>query len=332
MMHFRSYLPLFLGALLAVPAAAQNPDLALTPAERDSILKDYKQIFPIWGRKAVERGFSLPLPVGLNINNVYVDQGVALGQLGLSTNDNPVAPVEWITLGEAASTIFTLNFRADLWVLPFLNVYGMYGKGWAQIDVPVTEPVDFVSHVEQEGSYVGVGITGTMGIKHNFLIVDVNWSWTSLEKLDEPVLVRNLGIRYGRAFKIDAKRRWNIWVGTSNLKFAAETKGSISLEEAIPGDRADSIRNELADYQNEQWYMDLGPVGKAAADSIVQAILATDLGATTINYNLTKQAADPWNMLVGGSFEFNRHWHIRAEVGFLGRVQALFVLNYRFAL
>jgi hypothetical protein len=65
--------------LLAAPAAvAQNPDLALTPAERDSILATYDQIFPIWGRKAIERGFLLPLPVGLNINSFYMDQGVAL--------------------------------------------------------------------------------------------------------------------------------------------------------------------------------------------------------------------------------------------------------------
>src|SRR5574339_610447 len=39
--------------LAASPAVAQNnPDLALTPAERDSILADYDNIFPLLGRKA----------------------------------------------------------------------------------------------------------------------------------------------------------------------------------------------------------------------------------------------------------------------------------------
>ena len=57
---------LLIGA--ATGAGAQNPDLALTQAERDSILATYHQVFPIWGRKAIERGFLLPLPVGLNIN------------------------------------------------------------------------------------------------------------------------------------------------------------------------------------------------------------------------------------------------------------------------
>ena len=40
-------------AVLTLPlalAAQQNPDLALTKEERDSVLANYHQIFPIWGR------------------------------------------------------------------------------------------------------------------------------------------------------------------------------------------------------------------------------------------------------------------------------------------
>src|SRR5690242_2120670 len=96
-------------------AGAQNPDLALSQSERDSILATYHQIFPIWGRKAIERGFLLPLPVGLNINSFYMDQGITLSQLGLSVNENPTQPVSWITLGEAQSRVYSVNFRGDLW-------------------------------------------------------------------------------------------------------------------------------------------------------------------------------------------------------------------------
>jgi hypothetical protein len=37
-------------------------------------------------------------------------------------------------------------------------------------------------------------------------------------------------------------------------------------------------------------------------------------------------------MIIGGSYELTRNWHFRGEVGFIGRVQALLVLNYRLAL
>jgi hypothetical protein len=154
---------LLIGA--ANSAVAQNPDLQLTQAERDSILATYHQVFPIWGRKAIERGFLLPLPVGLNINGFAMEQGVSLSQLGLSTNENPIQASEFIVLGEATSRVASVNFRGDLWVFPFLNVYGMYGTAWASTTVPVTEPVQFTSDVDQTGSYWGVGITGSMGIK-----------------------------------------------------------------------------------------------------------------------------------------------------------------------
>lgn len=321
---------LALGA--AGAAAAQNPDLALSPAERDSILATYDQVFPIWGRKAIERGFLLPLPVGLNINAFYMDQGVALSQLGLSVNDNPIQPVDWIVLGEAQSKVASANFRGDLWVLPFLNVYGFAGKGWATTTVPITDPVDFTSEVEQAGLYWGVGLTGTMGIKHNWLAVDVNWSWTDLEKLDQPVRGRVLGFRYGRTWKLNPRQRANVWVGTTNQKFKTETNGTVTLAEAIPPDVADSLRSRLANYQSSAWYQNLGPAGQLLADSLVAGIMNADLGATRINYALDKKPADPWNMIVGGSFELTRSWIFRAEAGFIGRVQGLLVLNYRFGL
>jgi hypothetical protein len=53
-------LALALVAIVAPAVRAQNPDLMLSQAQRDSILKTYNNIFPILGRKAIERGFDLP--------------------------------------------------------------------------------------------------------------------------------------------------------------------------------------------------------------------------------------------------------------------------------
>jgi hypothetical protein len=52
------YLMVVISVLVATlsPAYAQNPDMVLSQSERDSILKDYNNIFPIWGRKAIEPG------------------------------------------------------------------------------------------------------------------------------------------------------------------------------------------------------------------------------------------------------------------------------------
>ena len=300
----------------------------LSQAERDSILKTYNNIFPILGRKAIERGFDLPKPLGLNLIGLWVDQNIAIGNLGLSTGNNPVQPADFIGFGTNTSTVTTFNARADLWVFPFLNVYVIGGKAWANTTVEVAEPIAFTSSVDQTGTYVGTGITGAMGIKQFFLSADVNWTWTKLEKLEKAVNGRIFGLRFGRNLKLDQKKRLALWVGAMKVSIASETLGSINLSEAVPPETVDRIRNALETVEDEQWYQDLGPVQKGIVDQIVDRLLSGG-GDLTINYSIDKSIADPWNMLVGASFDFNKRWTVRSEAGFIGRNSILLSAVYR---
>lgn len=318
-----------LALALAGVAEAQNPDLMLTPAERDSVLAEYDNIFPLLGRKAIERGFDLPKPLGLNLIGVYVDQHIDIGGLGLSTNDNPIMPVEFIDFGTNTSTVTTLNARLDLWVLPFLNIYGLGGKAWANTTVEISEPIAFTSSVDQTGTYFGTGLTAAFGFKRNFVSVDQNWTWTSLEKLDEAVRGAILSFRVGRTLKLGPRERMAFWVGAMRAKIATETTGSIALSEAVPPETVDRIRDQLENVEDSDWYQDLGPGQKALVDEITERLLDSGLGDMTINYQLDKSLADPWNMLVGANYDFSKRWTVRSEVGFLGRFSVLVNAVYR---
>jgi hypothetical protein len=325
---------LALGLMVLVPARlpAQNPDLMLSQAERDSVLKTYHNTFPIWGRKAVERGVDLPKPVGFNLLGLYMDQGIEISQLGLSTGAKPIVPIDFITFGENTSTVASLNIRGDLWVLPFLNVYGFAGRAKANTTVKLATPIEFTSSVDQNGTYLGTGLTGAMGIKKNFAAVDVNWSWSQLDKLDEPVLGRVFSARLGRTFKLGGPKRASLWVGTMNQKFRSETNGAIKLSEAIPPETIEKIRSALQNVSNQPWYANLTPAQKRLVDEVVNRLLNSNAGDITINYQLNKDPADPWNMLVGGNVDFNKDWTIRGEVGFIGRFSVLLNAVYRFDL
>lgn len=325
----RAILALALLASVVSSVRAQNPDLMLSQAERDSILRTYNNIFPILGRKAIERGFDLPKPLGLNLIGLYVDQNIAISNLGLSTGDNPIAPANFIGFGTNTSSVTTFNARADLWLFPFLNVYVIGGKAWANTTVEVTEPISFTSSVDQTGTYVGTGLTGAMGIKRFFLSADVNWTWTKLEKLEKAVNGRIFGLRFGRNLKIDQHKRLAFWVGAMKVSIASETVGSINLSEAIPPETVDRIRDALETVEDEQWYQDLGPVQKGVVDEIVDRLLAVDGSELKINYSIDKSIADPWNMLVGASFDFNKRWTVRSEAGFIGRNSILLSAVYR---
>lgn len=318
------------GALFALAAhagLAQNPDLILSKAQRDSVLANYHNRFPIWGRKAIEKGFDLPAPFGLGVNLVYAEQDIKISDLGLSTGSNPTVPAEFIQFGRVQAPVFTGNLRADLWVLPFLNVYAFAGAAKVSTDVTLTEPVSFQTKVDQNGQYGGLGLTGTMGIKHNWLAFDVNWAWTQTEKLDEPVNTRIFGIRYGRAQKVGASQRVAFWLGAMHQKLNSGTKGSINLSEVIAGGGGGA---GLGDYQDSAWYEDLTPAQKQVVDAIAERLAGRDPSDVVVNYTLKKKVADPWNMLAGVSYDFSRRWQARVETGFIGRVQVLGQLNYRF--
>jgi len=314
-------------ALAANTAVAQNPDLALSKAERDSLLAHYHNRFPIWGRKAIEKGFDLPYPVGLSVNGVWASQNIDITNLSLSTGDNPVVPIQVVKFGDVTAPIFTANLRADLWLLPFLNVYGFGGLASVSTDVNLVEPVSFHTKVDQNGTYLGLGTTATMGIKHNWLAFDVNWAWTQTEKLSEPVRTRIFSIRFGRAQKLKGTQRLALWVGAMKQTLNSTTKGTINLSEVISGGGSGG---GLGDYQNSEWYQGLTPPQKQVIDAIAQRLQNADLSDVKVNYHLDKAVTDPWNMLVGVSYEWNKRWQARIEPGFIGRKQLLAQVNYRF--
>lgn len=320
---------LTLASGLPTSVHAQNPDLMLTQAERDSILATYDNIFPIWGRKAIERGFDLPKPFGINVIGMYINQGIDIGNLGLSTGTNPITPIDAVQFGKNEASIGTVSLRADLWILPFLNVYLLGGTAQANTKVQVATPVSFTSSVDQTGSYFGTGLTGAFGIKRNFASVDVNWTWIDLEKLDDPVRNRILSVRYGRNLKLGPEKRLALWVGAMNAKFKTETTGSILLSEAIPPETVDGIRDRLENIDQSDWYQGLNPPQQALVDELVDRLLSGGAGDTQINYAIDKAPTDPWNLLVGGNLDFNKRWTARAEFGMIGRFSAMASLVYR---
>src|SRR3954471_2085577 len=77
---------------------------------------------PIWGKGAREKGFDLPLPLGLGVSYTYIHQNMVVSDVRI--RDRPLN----LDLRDAATTTHTGVIRADAWVLPFLNVYGLVGQ------------------------------------------------------------------------------------------------------------------------------------------------------------------------------------------------------------
>jgi hypothetical protein len=294
-------------------------------AYTDSIKQvDYHYIFPFLGQKVYKKGFDIPYPIGLMGNYIWLDQGIVIDnmQLGLETEnvDIPLTNVdEFIEFGENTNTSYAVNIRPDVWVLPFLNIYGIFGFGNSTTYIELVDPISFKTKVDQSLQTSGFGVMGAGGVGPVWISIDANWTWNKPELLDKPVLVRGLGIRLGKTFTFNQHpdRNIAIWAGGMRIKMESSTVGQIRLEDALPPDVWERRDEFVARY--EEWYNSLpGPirdrVDQSPLPDIVDRIDEADGDAIA-------------------QFQLNKRWMFRTEWGLIGdRKSALASINYRFLL
>jgi hypothetical protein len=302
----------------ATPALAQAPDAGNSPY-------DWPYVFPLLGGKVAERGIKIPLPFGLGANYVFMDQPIEINRIAVGVNDSEMVDIsDFIVFDDLNSRLHAVNLRADLWVLPFANVY-VLGNYAIQADtsVSIAEPFSFDAGAVQSGYGGGFGTTLAGGFWGFFGTLDLNWTWNKLEKLEQPVGTFLLTPRVGKNFGTYAGIEWIFWVGAMRQVIEAETKGQIRLSDAIGGASDGRFQDDL-----QEWYDALPPARQAIVRGIVGRLEGP--GDPVIRYDLDKAVAYPWNLLVGTEIGLSPAWRLRAEVGFVHRTQVLVGINYRF--
>src|SRR6185295_13318334 len=97
---------------------------------KDSLKKqDYPYALPIWGKKAAKLGFNLPYSAGIGINYLWQRSELVIENLQVGFNNNGMKNMDQvIRFDKATSEASGVNFRPDIWLFPFLNVYGILAK------------------------------------------------------------------------------------------------------------------------------------------------------------------------------------------------------------
>ena len=310
-------------------------------AYKDSLKQvEYNHVFPILGKGAYKKGFDIPYPAGIMGNFFWSEQGILIEnfELGVKTNDGidvPLTPVDFIKFGNSDNRAISYNVRPDLWILPFLNVYGIFGTGSSNTAVRFSLGNQEIESVVDQGiSTAGVGVMAAGGLGPVWFSVDANWTWNKPELLDEATRVNVLGVRIGHTFVFKNKPQSNIalWVGGMRVKMNSKTAGEIRLGDAIPGleDKADEIVNNYWDWYDNEATIPQKVIADKVLTPIVDRIDAAD-GSAIIRYGMDKQVKELWNGLLGMQYQINKHWMIRSEAGLVGdRKSFLMSLNYRF--
>jgi hypothetical protein len=337
----------------------------------DSIkAKPYPYSLPIWGEKATKKGYDLPYSAGFGVNYLWQESHLIIEDLYVGFNNGPMYDLdEIVRFKDAIASASAINFRPDIWLLPFLNVYGIFtqAKTSTKINAGVwlpdtanvwNEVTAFSSKANFNATGLGFGVTPTLGIGGGWLALDMNVTWQSISALDKPVFTFVFGPRMGKSFKLK-KPESNIsfWVGAFRLKIKSETSGSLPLNEVLPIEGLQTkVDNGLAKVESgqiavDEWWAELtpteqkNPVNKAkyetanrtldAAGNLFNTMDAAlnDEKSATVQYSLSKRPKNMWNMVAGAQYQINKHFMIRAEGGFLAsRSQFIGGLQYRFGL
>jgi hypothetical protein len=362
---------IFITALLNAQVYTNKPVGEKNQAYVDSLkAKEYPYALPIWGAKAAKMGFDLPYSAGLGVNYLWQESHLIIEDLLVGFNNGPMYDLdEIVRLDDAISSASAVNLRPDVWVFPFLNVYGLFTQAKTSTEInagvwlPDTanvwrEVTSFSSKADFNATGVGFGMTPTMGVGGGWMAFDMNVTWQSISALDKPVFTFVFGPRMGKSFKLKKpESNIAIWAGGFRLKIKAETSGSLPLNEVLPIDGLQvKVDDGLAKVENgqiavDEWWAGLTPLeqkdpaNKAkyatanrtldAAGTLLNTMDAAlnDDQTATVQYSLNKRPKDMWNFVLGTQYQINKHFMLRAEAGFLAsRTQFIGGLQYRFGL
>lgn len=337
----------------------------------DSLKKsEYKYVLPIWGKKVTEKGFNLPYSAGLSLNYVWQESDLIIENLMVGFNNGTMYNIdEIVRFDKAIATASALTLRPDFWLFPFLNIYGIFGKSQASTDVGFgiwipdstntpKEIASMESKVEFTSTTAGFGLTPTIGVGGGWMAFDMNFSWSDVPQLDKPQFIFIFGPRFGKTFKFKKpERNVAIWAGGFRVSMKAETNGSVNLADVLPVEELEGKvdegmqKVEDAQQQVDTWWEGLTPVeqsnpvnvakydvANAALTKAGEIMSAADIAVgtittSTVQYSMDKRPKDMWNFIVGSQFQINKHFMMRAEVGFLSsRTQVNAGLQYRFGL
>ncbi len=276
------------------------------PEEKKKTVEPVTRKIPIWGQKVREMGFDLPLPFGAGANFVWMDQGLDIRELTIGVGSKSTEP-GWISFSNARSRNTAATVRLDAWLLPFLNIYGLFGylNGNTDLDVnvpgltidvpvigpvPIFDPFTIPVDVDYDGVTYGGGGTFALGYRTIFGTLDMNYTRSDINLTDGEVTTLTISPRLGILAESPAIRGSGaLWIGAMYMDYKETIADSINLRQIDPA-----------------------------------------LPALTIDYEVKIKNKDKLNFIFGGQWEFSKRFQIMAEGGIGNRKQLILGAFFRF--
>lgn len=240
-----------------------------------------------------EQGVELPLQYGVGFSLIYMDRAIEVTDVVVSLPGRPESIRDFADFEVQNETTLSL-LKLDAWVLPFLNVYGMLGQTRTDTAVSVSFEYD-----------------PPLGPPEQVEVV-------SRQKVDGPLYGVGATLVYGGEH----------WFCMSDANFSRSDldvfEGSI---EAWYLSSRIGLHGTYDRLKYQTW-VGLAYLASARTLGITQELPV--LGEFTVE--IDQRPVNPWNVAIGASLNFNRHWEGLLELGsnFSDATVIVFSAAYRF--
>jgi hypothetical protein len=282
------------------PTSRENP-VSPVPYESgrvgDSTCEDrWTNFLPFLGQAACELGYVLPRPVGISAGYMHQDQPFDVGGIFINGIDLKTPGVA--VVNEVQNEESTYTFRADVWILPFWNIYGILARtsgtavGPLMVDLEPVFPVlcrvpgndcsvDTKFVLDYKANVKGYGTTIAGGYKDFFGMIDFNWTTADLD----------ISLTDAKAKVISSRIGWN---------------------------------GKIGGFTGVLW------VGVMYQDISQTLDLPLDIGEDTLLVSIEQSTQEAYNYVIGGNWDINRSFSILAEIGMGKRSSQMLSFTYRF--
>jgi len=266
---------------------------------------------PFSQNRDIKKGFRFPYSWGVGVQGFAFSQQYDTKALFIQ-NEKITAHSDSLD-NDIVAGEYQMLIRPEITVLPFLNIYGLFGYVEGNVNPDITAHGIIVEWPFQDtvyeikidtsimindpmkynGPVYGIGATASYVFKHFFVELDYNYSVVYPKDMDGNLTTQRLSPKTGYLFASGGNMTEGaVWLGASWMENTQTLTGVVNVRE---------FAGDLADYLGEE-----------------------------ADYVATLSAVNKWNMVVGGSVTFNKHYNLALEVGFIGRKKVALGFLYRF--
>ena len=278
--------------------------------EGESTARVWDHRMPLMAQEVIDRGYDLPLPYGVRGLYMTIEQDLDLRDLSVRLNDGELIEIPWVAFETGQAKHNTVQGAADMWLLPFMNVFVSVGHVDGTSSIPLSfpgdealklllpnigekcdKPANFPTRPEScdriftilaepgfKGDSIAAGTNIAAGWKQFFVTANLTYAHAGISLVNESIDTLTGSVRAGLLLPT-RKGMISPYVGAMYLDVEVELTGRLEIPLA---DDPDVGRNLAIDFQ------------------------------------ITQRNSDAVNYVAGFVWDIGKHWNLLFEGGFGG--------------